>query len=156
MLLHPYLKAHFEHLGLVEKKAFVDEDARQKAIYQLQYLATGDGQALEYSLALNKLLCGHPLALPLARDIVLGATEKAEAENLLKAVIRNWPALKNTSPDGLREGFLQRDGKLTRKPSNWLLQVEQQTHDILLGRLPWSLGIIKLPWMPEMLYVEWA
>ena len=156
VLLHPYLPAHFEHLGLVKDKAFVDEGARQKAIYQLQHLATGDEQEPEYSLTLNKLLCGHPLEQPLARDTVLSEAERAEAENLLKAVICNWPALKNTSPDGLREGFLLREGKLTRNPFDWLLQVEQKTLDILLGRLPWGLSLIKLPWMPEMLRVEWA
>ena len=51
---------------------------------------------------------------------------------------------------------MQREGKLTRKPFDWLLQVEQKTLDILLGRLPWGLSMIKLPWMPEMLRVEWA
>ncbi len=156
VMLHPYLTAHFEHLGLVQDKAFVDEEARHRAIYQLQYLAMGRTQALEYSLTLNKLLCGHPLEQPLARDIVLTEAAQAEAENLLRAVLRNWGVLKNTSPDGLREGFLQREGKLTRKPFSWLLQVEQKSFDILLGQLPWGISIVKLPWMPEMLHVEWA
>ena len=87
------------------------------------------------------------------------STEEAltEADNLLQTVINYWDALKNTSPDGLREGFLQRDGKLIRiDGQGWKLQVEQMAIDVLMTRLPWGVSMVKLPWMDELLTVEWT
>jgi len=78
-----------------------------------------------------------------------------EADNLLKAVIGYWPALKSTSPDGLREGFLIRSGKLVTSETPAVVHVERNTVDILLGALPWGLGVIKLPWISEPFYVDW-
>jgi hypothetical protein len=63
--------------------------------------------------------------------------------------------LKGTSIDGLRETFLQRNGKLFTKNDNLALQIEQSSIDMLLDHLPWNLGIIKLPWMKDLLKVEW-
>jgi len=74
----------------------------------------------------------------------------------LIAVINHWEVLKNTSADGLREAFLQRRGKLSRVDGGWLMQVEQRAIDVLLNKLPWGISIIKLPWMNEMLFVEWT
>jgi hypothetical protein len=78
-----------------------------------------------------------------------------EAGDLLAAAIAQWSILKNTSVEGLREGFLQRGGKLFSKNGNLWLQVEKNAIDILLDYLPWNLGIIKLPWLKDVLRVEW-
>jgi hypothetical protein len=51
---------------------------------------------------------------------------------------------------------LQRAGKLSRVDDGWLLQIEQKGVDVLLSYLPWGIGLIKLPWMTELLYVEWG
>ncbi|MFW6310568.1 MAG: contractile injection system tape measure protein, partial [Prolixibacteraceae bacterium] len=80
---------------------------------------------------------------------------KNEAESLLEAAIKNWPALKNTSPDGLRQNFLQRDGKLIKKEENYRLLIERKTQDILLDKLNWNISVVKLPWMKNLLHVEW-
>jgi hypothetical protein len=77
-------------------------------------------------------------------------------EDMLSTAISYWTALKNTSPDGLREGFLLRSGKLSHKFDEWFLFVEQKTLDVLLQQLPWTIGFIKLPWMNKMLKVEWV
>lgn len=157
VILHPFLQLYFEDVGLVEEEEFRDEVAQQTAIYLLHYLATGQTDAPEYELVLPKLLCGWPLSDPVARELRLTDAALAEGENLLQAVINYWQVLKSTSPDGLREGFLQREGKLTRlNEADWRLQVEQQTIDILLGSLPWGLNVVKLPWMESMLMVEWS
>ncbi len=129
----------------------------ERAIHLLQYLATGRVGDMEHELALNKILCGVPLDQPLERQIRLTKKEKTEADGLLRAVIGHWSALGKTSIDGLRGTFLCREGKLSQKPNGtWLLQVEQQTVDLLLGKLPWIFSTIKLPWMQEMLTVEWG
>ncbi len=79
-----------------------------------------------------------------------------ESEALLQSVIRYWPPLKNTSVDGLRHSFLQREGKLEQKQNGWLLTVEQKTIDILLDKLPWGFSTVTLPWMKEMISVDWC
>jgi hypothetical protein len=87
----------------------------------------------EYELVLPKLLCGCSLNQPVARGLDLPEAALEEGERLLQTVITYWEVLKNTSPDGLREGFLQRQGKLTRSgDGNWKLQVEQQAIDIYI------------------------
>lgn len=157
VILHPFLQLYFEDVGLLDGEAFRDEMAQQMAIYLLHYLATGQTDAPEYELVLPKLLCGWSLNKPVARGLVLPDAALAEGENLLQAVIHHWQVLKSTSPDGLREGFLQRGGKLTRlDEGDWRLQVEQTAIDVLLSRLPWGFNVVKLPWMDSMLMVEWS
>ena len=74
---------------------------------------------------------------------------------MLGSVIEHWVILKNTSIEGLRESFLQRNGKLTFANNEWLLQVEQKPYDMLLQSLPWNIGFIKLAWMNQILITEW-
>ena len=78
-----------------------------------------------------------------------------EANSLLKAAIKNWQELKNTSPDGLREMFIHRDGKLIQNENNYKLIVERKAQDVLLEKLNWNISIIKLVWKNELLFVEW-
>lgn len=91
----------------------------------------------------------------LGEEKELNPEAKIECEELLQAAIGHWSVLKNTSVDGLRETFLQRNGKISRVEKGWKLQVERKTVDVLLAKLPWGLGIIKLPWMNDMMFVEW-
>ncbi len=155
VLLHPFLRFYFEAVGLCSGESFQDESTQQMAIYLLHYLATKQTNVPEYELVLPKLLCGWSLNEPVVQ-VDLPDTALREGENLLQTAIDYWDVLKSTSPDGLREGFLQREGKLTRSgENNWKLQVEQQAIDVLLSRLPWGLSMVKLPWMDGLLIVEW-
>jgi hypothetical protein len=156
-LLGVYLPAFFSELNLATETAFIDLEAQHHALHLLHFLATGQENPEEPALAFPKILCGMGLEEPVPQDMALTDAEKTECVHLLEAAVRNWPALKNTSPDGLRNGFLQRAGLLTHKEESlsWLLQVERQGQDILLERLPWSISVIKLPWMEGMLTVEW-
>lgn len=155
VLVHTFLPRFFQRLEICEGSAFKTSWHQQKALYLLHYLATKTGQVPEFELVLPKFICGLPLNLPLDIAIQLSKDEQTECENLLEALIEHWGALGSTSPDGLREGFLQRDGRLEKRPSGWFLQVETNTIDLLLDRLPWNLSLIKLPWMEEMLRIEW-
>jgi Contractile injection system tape measure protein len=157
VLLHPFIRFYLEAVGLLNNESFFDESAQQIAIYLLYYLATKQTDAPESELVLPKLLCGWSLNQPVARGLDLPAPALEEGERLLQTVINYWQVLKSTSPDGLREGFLQRQGKLTRSgDGNWKLQVEQQAIDILLGSLPWGVSMVTLPWMEGILMVEWT
>ncbi|MBL3598783.1 MAG: hypothetical protein JMN25_02815 [gamma proteobacterium endosymbiont of Lamellibrachia anaximandri] len=155
ILLSPLLLPLFEGTGLVIDKSFVDAQARHRAVYLLEYLVWEENQHVEYDLALEKCLCGIPTEVPL---ISYSPTDeqKGECEILLKAAINHWKALKSTSPDGLREAFLQREGRLEPNRSPPRLRVNPLPQDMLLQRLPWSYSIIKLPWMDQRLHVEWG
>ncbi|MEO0408500.1 MAG: contractile injection system tape measure protein [Cyanobacteria bacterium P01_A01_bin.135] len=157
VLLHPFLAAYLRGIDLATGNAFQNQLAQQQAIYLLHYLATRQTHAPEYDLVLPKLLCSWPLNGAIAADIPLPEKALPEGEALLQAAIDHWGALKSTSPDGLREGFLQRDGKLTQTGERtWKLQVEQKAIDVLLSRLPWGVSMVKLPWMEILLTVEWT
>lgn len=155
ILIHPFLHRFFVKLDLIDGTDFKDETSRTKAVHLLAFLATKREEHPEYSLLFSKFLCGYPAGMPIPKSVEITTTEKAEAEKLLEAVITHWGALGETSPDGLREGFLQRPGKLSKTSMGWCLQVEGKTLDILLNQLPWTLSLVKLPWMKEMLRVEW-
>lgn len=155
IILHPFLEYFFKDFGLVHEDDFADEPARQLAVHLLHYMATGQTQAFEHDLQMEKFLCGWPEEKPIERLVKLPKGMQTEADNLLRAAVRHWKALKNTSPDGLREGFLTRNGKLIITEETPRLIVEHADLDILLASLPWGLGVVKLPWMPKVLYVEW-
>ncbi|MCY1311256.1 hypothetical protein D9M70_615390 [compost metagenome] len=70
-------------------------------------------------------------------------------------MIGHWQRLGNTSPAGLREGFLSRPGRLERRGDGWLLSVESSGIDILLQDLPWTLSRVRTPFMQSMLSVDW-
>ncbi|MEJ7679319.1 MAG: contractile injection system tape measure protein [Segetibacter sp.] len=154
-LLAPYLPAFFKELNLCDERSFYDKVRQQHAVYLLHYIATGEKDSSEENLVLAKILCGWPLLMPCVNMFEISVTEIDEATELLKTVIKYWTVLKNTSPDGLREGFLQRGGKFLEEDDNYILQVEQQSIDILLEQVPWTFRMIKLPWMKKMIQVEW-
>ena len=157
ILFHPFLQRFFQKLGLCKEGAFIDESSRQRAVCLVHHLATGEVHTPEYQLVLPKFLCGMPLNAPIDHFIEIEATERTESENLIRAAVDHWEALGKASPDWLREMFLQRDGKLEKRETGWSLSVERKAQDILLDRLPqgWGLGIVKLPWMDELLRVNW-
>ena len=122
----------------------------------LHYLAPGETNVAEFNLLLTKLLCAVDFEEPVPNFIELTEKEKEESANLLKSVTEHWKPLKNTSAEGLQNSFFQREGKLMQTENGWLLKVEQKTIDILLNKLPWGIGTIKLPWMKNKLNVEWS
>lgn len=156
VILYPFLSVYFETVGLWKEGRWCNPTTQEMAIYLLYYLATGKTNAPEYELVLPKLLCGWCLNEPVIPPRTFPKDALTEAENLLQTLITYWSVLKSTSPDGLREGFLQRGGKLTTlDQGDWQLQVEQTAIDVLLSRLPWGLNVIKLPWMETLLMVQW-
>jgi len=155
VLLAPFLKAFFNELNLLEGGEWKNIDCTFKGIHLLKFLSNGRQQVPEYSLVIEKVLCGLPVDVPVPLNIVLEDKEIEEAESLLKAVITHWSTLKNTSIDGLREAFLKRDGLLTKKEGDWLLQVERKTMDVLLESIPWGYSTVSLMWNSYLLSVEW-
>ncbi|MNP01597.1 hypothetical protein D3C76_934200 [compost metagenome] len=156
VLLHPFLAMFFDCLGLLAGPGrFRDRDAQCRAVLLAHHLATGAEEAPEPETPLFKLLCGLPFSEPLPRRIELSEHEREEVDSLLRSVIGHWQRLGNTSPAGLREGFLSRPGRLERRGDGWLLSVESSGIDILLQDLPWTLSRVRTPFMQSILSVDW-
>ncbi|NEQ45467.1 MAG: hypothetical protein F6K00_18770 [Leptolyngbya sp. SIOISBB] len=154
VILHPFLQELFNSLDLLCDRQFGNVIAQRRAVALLTYLTFGDRSVPEYELLLPKLLVNWPWAEPLPPD-ELTVAERAACDELMAAVLRHWSALHSSSADWLREAFFWRDGKLTRVDDGWRLTIERQAQDVLLNRLPWGLGVIRLPWMTDFLYVSW-
>jgi hypothetical protein len=156
VILHPYLQQLFEAFDLIRNKSWTDKWAQYAAVRVLQYLVTGNDESPEFDLPLNKVVCGLmpedvlEVREPLSEEI------RGECDSLVEAVIEHWAALKNTGVAAFRETFLQRNGKMTQVNNGWLLQVEQKAVDVLLSRLPWGIGTIRLPWMDQIIHTEWC
>jgi hypothetical protein len=160
VLANPFLPHLFDALGLLGrneagKPRLRDEAAASRAVHLLQYLVDSRTDTPEPLLALNKVLCGMPIAAPVEREIEATDLERETCDMLLRSIVENWPILRNTSIAGLRETFLQRDGKLTYGEVGWRLQVQRKTLDILVDQVPWSIGVVFHAWMPAALHVTW-
>lgn len=156
VILHPFLQTLFERLNLCKKDIWNNEKCQQKAILLLQYLVTGNEEIQEHELFLNKILCGLDQNEIVNTKLKITKTEKEQCENLLKAVLEHWTAMRNSSSIALQETFLQRKGKVEESKENQFeIWVEEKGFDILLNQLPWGIGMIKTPWMNEFLICNW-
>lgn len=155
VILGPFLPAFFKQFGWGMEQGKFRIDSRIKAVQSLHFLATGETSFFEADLIVEKFLCGVSLETPIPRQSLLGKEVLDEGNNLLHQIIKNWPALKNTRPDGLRQMFLNRNGKLIQTKLGFKLIVERKAQDILLDKLQWNISLLKLPWKNEMLFIEW-
>ncbi|CAN5331711.1 hypothetical protein BH23BAC1_BH23BAC1_17800 [soil metagenome] len=156
ILCWTYLSRIFKHLDFLDGNTFKDEQNKQRAIHLLAFIASGREQCEEHELVIAKFLCGWPLQMPIIKSLQLTDEEKNEANQMLQNLIANWPVLKNTSIDGLRDAFFSRSGKFFQDEESWRLIIEPKSYDMLLDHLPYTISIIKLPWMKEVLKVDWA
>ena len=155
VLTAPFLIYFFRGLGLVEHKEFVSKKAQHRAALLIQALMDERFVYEESDLLLNKILCGIPPDEPIPVSFSPTETEKEEIKNLLEAMVRQWTALKSTSGESMAKGFFPREGSLKRVSKGHQLTIPRISIDILLNRLPWTISIIKLPWMEETLFTEW-
>ncbi|GEN05988.1 hypothetical protein SAMN05443572_102895 [Myxococcus fulvus] len=159
ILTSPFLPHLFRELGLTrvddQGKTHLDPEPAMRAVHLLQYLVDGRTSAPEPLLVLNKILCGLPVPTPIPTGIEMTPQEQSLCDRLLKALIAKWTILSGTSVAGLRETFLQREGRLEQLEDRWKLQVQRKTLDVLVDQVPWSLSILTHPWMPQPLYVSW-
>jgi Contractile injection system tape measure protein len=157
VLLHPFLPRLFEAIGIApEGPRALDTAHLPRAAALLHWLATGCEEVFEFELAFIKVLLGltPDVPLPVAGGLLSGG-DRVEADALLAAAIEHWRALGNTSIAGLRVSFLQRRGLLRDEASGWQLHVETRSFDVLLGKLPWSISMMKLPWMTKPIITDW-
>jgi hypothetical protein len=153
IIVAPFLPALFAKLKWAQKGRLHKPEA---AALLVQHLVSGAVTIGEAELLLPKILCGLEPDAPVDIGKKITPLQKKEATALLTSVVEHWAVLKNTTVAGLREAFLQRNGKLSFNNNQWLLQVEQKGYDMLLQQLPWNIGMVKLPWMGHVMMTEWA
>lgn len=156
VILWPYLPGFFTRLGLADGNGFIDDAAAERAVLLLQYLVAPHPEIPEALLSLNKLLCGLESQRPLPAEYSPTERELDECDALFRALKLHWNVLANMSVDRIRTDFLQREGILRPCSGNWQLRVENQVQDILVKKLPWPIGVVKLPWMDYAILVHWG
>ena len=155
IILHPFIAMLFAHLRLTQNGAFVSLKEQVLAVQILQFAATLKQEHTENDMILSKVLCGMDFAQYVPATFILSEEIINEVRNLLSEVIRHWYILKNTSVEGLVEGFFSRNGALRAIAGNWALVVERKDMDLLLRNLPWGMSTIKLPWAHYLINVTW-
>jgi hypothetical protein len=159
VLFNPYLPLFFERLGLLSAVDGVPRiaglEAASRAVHLLQYLVDQRCDRAEPALALNKLLCGLAPADPVLPAIAPSEPALAVCAAVTRALIDNWTAIRNAAPEGVRETFLQRDGRLSRGVDRWELQVQRKTVDVLTDLIPWNRSVVYHRWMERAVYVTW-
>jgi len=155
ILAHPFISQLIIHTGCADENKNLLPAKKQKAVQLLHYLASGEQNDMEFNLTFEKYLVGLPLEIPLSRISEIDETDKMECDEVLRSIVDYWPELKNTSPEGLRQLFFRRNGKLDLNQTPHKLYVERKAQDVLLDKLQWNISIVKLPWINDLLYVEW-
>ena len=154
VLFWPYLKTLFMRLGLLndEKKEFIDDISRNKAILATDYIVSGKF-SVEKDFILNKILCGIELDWIIDDNIMLNEYEIEICDSAINAVLNNWKKVKTITT--LRDWFLNREGVITLKDEVYILDVEKKPFDIFLKSLTWGFSNIKHSLMSKMLVVNW-
>ncbi len=154
VLCGPFIEHMFGHLGYTEAGIFRDEYMPFRAAELLKYVAAGESVQHAPANALTYVLCGIQPDAPGAHEVILTSDEKNEAELMLQSLILNWNAMRGLSTDSFRKSFLNREGELTFR-ERWELNVSHAAADMLLDAVPWSLRLLKLPWMKYPLQTNW-
>ena len=154
ILIHPFIKTLFEHCDLInlKTKQLIDPEL---CAHLLHHIATGKTNAPEYEMVFEKFLCNIPMNHTINRHIKLSHKHKIQAKNVIESVQQNWIPMKKSSVELLQNEFFQRSGKLVATDHDYTLTVEQKTQDILLEKLAWGLGLVKLPWQEKFIFVNW-
>lgn len=155
VLAAPYFPYFFEGLGLTQNRKFINESTQHRAVLLTQALLGSTSDSEEGDLVLNKILCGVPIAQPIPLDWALSKSEQEEIINLLDSMAKNWTVLKSTSGKSMAQGFFIRTGMIREVDQGYQLEIERNSIDLLIDRLPWTFSILKLPWMNQTLFTQW-
>lgn len=155
VLLHAWFPALFERSGLVREQRFASAAAQAQAVNFLQFLASGEDQAPEHLVVLNKIFCGLPPSASVDDFAPLSEQDKALCSSLIASAIEHWSVIGKTSVAGFRGNWLIRDGILREASDRWNLIVQQRPYDVLLIRAPFAFSIVMYPWMDKPIHVSW-
>ncbi|WP_461535209.1 contractile injection system tape measure protein [Spongorhabdus nitratireducens] len=158
VLLWPHLSRLFNQCELLAAdQSFIDICHQHQAMALLEYIAGTDAcpEVQQQNRMTTALITGlKPAEIPDTLP-TLADSRCQHADQLLAAVISQWSALRDITPAGLRNLFLQRNGHWKTYDNGWKLTVEDKAQDILLQALPWPVSMITLPWLGGLLSVHW-
>ena len=155
VLCWPFFGRFFAALGLVEQGNFKGQQAEERGVQLLQYLATGLTSFEEWDLSLNKVLCGVSMNTPISPNLELAVEEEELVRKLINGTIFNWEKMRGTRLETFRETFFMREGILYEKDNRWELVVERKAYDVLMDTMTWNISMINLSWMKKRLNVQW-
>lgn len=155
IIINAYIPYFFERCGLLENQQFASREMQERAVLLLQYVFQPDEPIVEEDLVLNKLLCGLPIDEVIPTVFSPTEQEKETVNQLLAAIIGHWEIISNSTPQGFRESWLWREGKLVQKEKAWELTVEQKAFDVLLDYIPFTLSPASASWMEKGINVHW-
>ncbi len=155
VLLNPFFQTAFENYGWWVDGQFKDSSAREDAMWFVQLVGSHDPVESEADLILAKILVGMPLEEPVRLTPNLPEEMVNETDELVQAAVGYWSKLGQLSAADFRAAFVRREGRLKASGEGWQLKVDRQTLDILMEYLPWSIGVVRLPWMEHLLVVDW-
>ena len=157
VILFPFLPMLFMRLNMLsqDRRDFNSNESKVRAIFILQHLMASEDREYEKDLFLNRLLINYPFNEPLPKRMELNQDELNTIDSLLEAAKTNWEKMRNTSMRGFQEAFLRRAGFIEKTEREWVLTVEERAFDILLDSIPWSYKLVRLPWMENILKVNW-
>ncbi|MTB52951.1 contractile injection system tape measure protein [Lewinella sp. W8] len=155
VILGPFLARYFSTLNMLDGKVFASEEQAIRGAQLLQYVATGLTESPEHLLVFNKILCGLHPSVPVPGSIDLTEKEEQVSSQLLQAVMQNWDKMKNSTVENFRGSFVLRPGMLMEREDQWSLAVESAGYDVLLKFLPWTISVVRLPWMEKFITVDW-
>jgi hypothetical protein len=154
IILHPFCERLFAAQGWLDAdKQFVQESNHHKAVKMMAYMS-GE-EAPEWECVLEKVLCGLEPETFVDMSEPLKPEEEQACRELLEAAKGYWPPMRGSSVEAMQGTTLLRRGKLEQVETGWQLHVERNGTDILLEQLPWSIRVVRLPWMKHPLYVQW-
>jgi hypothetical protein len=154
VLIHPFIKNLFLHCDLIDTKT-QELINPELCVHLLHYIATGKTNQPESDMLFEKFLCNIPLHQSISRHVKLSSKHKVQAKKVIEAVQQNWSSMKTSSVGLLQNEFFQRPGKLVLNDNKQTLTIERKTQDVLMEKLSWGIGFIKLPWQKEFIYVNW-
>lgn len=153
VLLAPFFPRFFERIGLdLEHR----KEDKEKAYLLCHYLASGQEEVEPGEGGLFKILLGVDpgQGIPWTGES-LDQGEKQEADSLLEAVAEHWKKLGRSSGKALREHFFHREARIKEIQGGWEMVVRPEALDVLIPFIPWTIGLIQLPWMNSPLYTDW-
>ncbi|WP_018691886.1 contractile injection system tape measure protein [Algicola sagamiensis] len=166
VILWPFLQLFFQRNNLLNIESdttadtdkighFMDEQTQEKAF---AYLVEMSGLVFEEQEVMGtaNLMLGLPPETSHEALIELSNEEKESVTAFLQSVIGHWQALKNMPVGSFQQMFIQRHGLCIQTQHGFAIEVERQSMDILLTKLPWGLGTITMPWLDhQLLEIHW-
>lgn len=161
LLVHPFLPRVFQRAGYMDETnvKFKDRTSKVRAVFLLQYLVYGEEREYpETELLLNKILVGKEPGFPLPRRCPLTRQETELIDSLMSGVKNMWTKVAHTGDPALRQSFFQREASMSSKgenPVRWKVKVMEKAYDVLLDTLPWPMGMVRHPWMNDIIEINW-